>query len=153
MTYTRSKLQMILMGLFVICMWCINFYLVDSRVLIITTTPVFATALVIVNKQYKQKVKIDNANIMCIEPNKSTTILYREIYQIKYVGIRWIPLFDRISVRGGAKTIYIDSTYIAYKDSWLKLLINLKAVQPHFKIDRRILQRLKVDENLQPIDA
>ena len=163
--YQRGKKHIFFMVLFILFAWGICLLLLGrdaigpnkldlpTRIMMIGTAVPMTLALFNIKKQSQQKVSISSERIKCRQPNDAVIIRYDKIIKIKYLGVRWFPLFDQLSIHSGDEVIYIDSTYTEYREMWLEILKNLKAIRPHFKIDRRILRRLKVDENLQPIDA
>ena len=165
--YQRSKKQIIIMTIFITLIWVVGLLILYklgisnsagklklySRIILVSAVaPIIITAITI-KKQVQEKIFISPEMIKCQDQNNCIIISYDKIIQIKYRGLSWIPLLDQLSIQSGDEVIYIDFIYSKYKEMWLEILKNLKAIRPHFQIDHRILRRLKVDENLQPIDA
>lgn len=162
--FRRSKIQMILMALITIIMFIAGFALIyntsvdstgdislGSRIIMVSLIPGLFLILNNIKRQYQQRIKVEREQISCIDKHNITVIRYKEVDVIGYTGIKWIPIFDALTIYDGTQKIYIDFTFPHYKSLWLEILTNINLIHPEIKINKQILERLKVDENLSPI--
>lgn len=149
--YRKSKIKISLLIItialiFITSVFILSYNFINSRSSTFFIIFIFISLLIIslnkIKSQFKEYLVIQD-KIMFISVPRSWQIEFNKIKRIGYVGTKFLPMSEMMTIESDIDTIYIDFNFSHYTKVWNEVLDICIENNTQIQVDNKLLKRLK----------
>lgn len=150
--YKKSKIKISFLIItialiFIASVFVLSYSFINIRSSTVFIVFIFISLLIIslnkIKSQFKEYLIIGD-RVMFISVPLSWQIEFNKVKRIGYIGTKFLPMSEMMTIESDVDTIYIDFNFSHYKRVWSEVLGTCLENNTKIQVDNKLLKRLKI---------